>query len=665
MAGYLYNNNSRHSSRSREDDGRDWYTSEGDPVPSSSQPSSVYADCPETVARPYLEGISRPGSVSDHVRAIDKPDLHSTRLHNLPSRPPPREPRAMRKDQYFREVTPLLKPPVSPTPSYYALSMQSPAHIPDPASSRKLLILDLNGTLVHRAPRALRSQPTESGGPVQRLRPVHPRPYMPAFRAYLFAPETKTWLDVMVWSSAQPHSVADMVDKCFGEHKTELVAVWARDTLGLSANHYSARHFVVLHPLDLACRSFALEWCTHFSTNKLICWLQDSKVQTVKDLNKPWSQLPALLTPLPPSPHPSEASTPRSDRSPSPPTSSAPGASAVAAHRHSASTTLLLDDSPLKAAMQPYNHVCIGEYSGERRTKDLESLQKQRDWEAMEAAREQLQIQAPMSQQQDAPRRSELRRDSPEELPQADADEADLKKRKRKASRRDGSVDAHAEDDTSSATTSVPDIHSPSPDGTKYDGAVPSHKRKRKSKRQKTLEALAQCADVERPEEVYDVTLLAVVGVLEEIKHQYNVAAWIRTGGLWGQQRPDLSPEQNVPSEPRAAGADASDKAISADGEGRKRKKEKRNRRMVNVDGKGGVEMKAGNDQMTNAVLNSRENSPVRETVERASDEVLSGNATAEVPIWFRSLDTMSFWAGKGREALIALGIPVEHGIDH
>jgi hypothetical protein len=43
----------------------------------------------------------------------------------------------------------------------------------------------------------------------------------------------------MVWSSAQPHSVADMVDKCFGERKEELVAVWARDTLGLDEQAYS------------------------------------------------------------------------------------------------------------------------------------------------------------------------------------------------------------------------------------------------------------------------------------------------------------------------------------------------------------------------------------------------------------------------------------------
>ena len=127
-----------------------------------------------------------------------------------------------------------------------------------------------------------------------KLRTAHPRPYLPSFRKYLFAPETQAWLDVMVWSSAQPHSVQGMVDRVFGSGvyentvgksvlpsasapavdrnshhgaatkqavisaeqevevketgtsggvetttvKPRLLAVWARDTLGLSETHY-------------------------------------------------------------------------------------------------------------------------------------------------------------------------------------------------------------------------------------------------------------------------------------------------------------------------------------------------------------------------------------------------------------------------------------------
>ena len=147
-----------------------------------------------------------------------------------------------------RSVTP--PPSQAPSASYLALAEQDPSRVEDPALSRKLLVLDLNGTLLHRSPHNFRPKSgyhpggeddrkrDRHGHFLPRLRPVHPRPYMPAFRDYLFHPTTKEWLDVMVWSSAQPHSVDDMVDKCFGEHRNHLLAIWARDTLGLSNDHY-------------------------------------------------------------------------------------------------------------------------------------------------------------------------------------------------------------------------------------------------------------------------------------------------------------------------------------------------------------------------------------------------------------------------------------------
>ncbi|KAI0338112.1 hypothetical protein BDW22DRAFT_1303235, partial [Trametopsis cervina] len=210
-----------------------------------------------------------------------------------------------------RPVTP--PPPQPPSLDYLEIANELPQPLSPGTTQRKLLILDLNGTLVHRsAPggRRNRNEPPppadKHGRPQPRLRAVHPRPYMPAFRSYLFAPETKSWLDVMIWSSAQPHSVADMASRCFGTQTEDLLAVWARDTLGLSEEHYHR------------------------------------KVQTVKDLNIPWSKLDAHT------------------------------------HAHSALTTLLLDDSPRKAERQPYNHFCVPEYSGEMRVKDLEALRIER-----------------------------------------------------------------------------------------------------------------------------------------------------------------------------------------------------------------------------------------------------------------------------------------------
>lgn len=153
-----------------------------------------------------------------------------------------------------RTPTPIPPPSISPSPSYILESNKPSIALASPASSRKLLVLDLNGTLVFRSPHRPRTtrrpyrpynngysnDPYSSFDPntARPLRTVHARPYMPSFASYLFHPTTRTWLDTMVWSSAQPHSVADMVSRCFGERQDELVAIWARDTLGLEEKDY-------------------------------------------------------------------------------------------------------------------------------------------------------------------------------------------------------------------------------------------------------------------------------------------------------------------------------------------------------------------------------------------------------------------------------------------
>jgi hypothetical protein len=136
-------------------------------------------------------------------------------------------------------------PPSAQGPSLEYITISGdPSHLlTDPTSSRKLLVLDLNGTLLHRSPHSNKSRPRYPlpglEGFQPRLRSVHPRPYLPPFKSYIFHPSTKEWLDVMVWSSAQPHSVHDMVDKCFRGEEDNFVAVWARDTLGLPQHLYS------------------------------------------------------------------------------------------------------------------------------------------------------------------------------------------------------------------------------------------------------------------------------------------------------------------------------------------------------------------------------------------------------------------------------------------
>jgi hypothetical protein len=146
------------------------------------------------------------------------------RLHPLPQRPSP---------------GPLLPRRTNPTTEYIEISHQPPSHLLDPAISRKLIILDLNGSLVLRGAHTGRAPGRAFDNSTQpRLRPVHPRPYLKTFTTYLLHDETKKWLDTMVWSSAQPHSVHDMVGKAFLQRKDELTAVWARDTLGLTTEEY-------------------------------------------------------------------------------------------------------------------------------------------------------------------------------------------------------------------------------------------------------------------------------------------------------------------------------------------------------------------------------------------------------------------------------------------
>lgn len=118
--------------------------------------------------------------------------------------------------------------PAAPSPSYLATSLTPSHHLlpPHPALP-KLLILDLNGTLLHRS---------RSRSHIH----IHPRPYLPTFIHFALH-HARAWLDTMVWSSAQPQNVNDMVERCFGRRgKAELVGVWARDKLGLSRAEYRA-----------------------------------------------------------------------------------------------------------------------------------------------------------------------------------------------------------------------------------------------------------------------------------------------------------------------------------------------------------------------------------------------------------------------------------------
>ncbi|KAF9494543.1 hypothetical protein BDN71DRAFT_1448731 [Pleurotus eryngii] len=253
-------------------------------------------------------------------------------LRNLPPRPaeerraksssPPRHESKLPPREPAADRAPPSQAPVKeqePTSQYLDMTLKPSVTLSKPTDLRKLLVLDLNGTLVLRSPykpppKGSTHNPYANPYAPRPLRTVLPRPFLPSFREYLFHRRTKEWLDTMVWSSAQPHSVEDMVRRAFcdpelagAKSKDELVssgrlvAVWARDTLGLPSDAYF------------------------------------QKTQTTKNLETPWKHFQ--------------------------------GSEGV---QHSASSTLLLDDSPLKARLQPWNHLCVKEYTSEMRLADLQ-----------------------------------------------------------------------------------------------------------------------------------------------------------------------------------------------------------------------------------------------------------------------------------------------------
>jgi len=267
----------------------------------------------------------------------------------------------------------------------------------------------------------------------------------------------------MVWSSAQPHSVDDMVDKVFGASKSELKAVWNRKSLGLSEAEYH------------------------------------QKTLTTKDLTKPWNLFTSALSPV--EGHPAGLSHSETI--------------------HSALTTLLLDDSPHKATLQPYNHVCIPEYGSTRRQHDLQSLLATR----------------------------------------GSKDGKQSKKAKQK-----NQVETHLVG-------------------------------------QLVLESSSQESAEKEP---YDVMLLAIIGVLEAVKLQSNVAGWIRNGGLWDVKHPGA-----------ADVGDAPDTVVST-----------------------------GNDE-------SSTSDPI----------VTSEQAHLQAKMWFDDSLVLAYWVAQGRRALMDLGIQVVHGV--
>ncbi|KAJ2228777.1 hypothetical protein IWW45_006467 [Coemansia sp. RSA 485] len=87
---------------------------------------------------------------------------------------------------------------------------------------KQLIVLDLNGTLVHRSAK------------VDGVRKTKARPGLSAFLSFAL----KNFA-VMVWSSAQPGSIVSMLNSGFGAHAQDLVRVWDRRFCDLDGSYFS------------------------------------------------------------------------------------------------------------------------------------------------------------------------------------------------------------------------------------------------------------------------------------------------------------------------------------------------------------------------------------------------------------------------------------------
>ncbi|KAG2223452.1 hypothetical protein INT45_001200 [Circinella minor] len=163
-----------------------------------------------------------------------------------------------------------LLPNQAPSQSYLTTSQEPSKLLTDPMDKKKkLIILDLNGTLASRTPNR---------------QSMYVRPYQDQFLDYIFK-----YFKVMVWSSAQPHSVTHMC-QLFGAYEEKLLRMWDRRYFNLSTSNYNR------------------------------------KSQTIKDLEIVWKGLGEE-------------------------------------NEFDATNTILIDDSPAKAIVQPYNSIHLSEFN--------------------------------------------------------------------------------------------------------------------------------------------------------------------------------------------------------------------------------------------------------------------------------------------------------------
>jgi hypothetical protein len=348
-------------------------------------------------------------------------------------------------------------------------------------------------------------------------------------------------------------------------------------------------------------------------------------VVTIKDLSKPWAAFNAgSLEPL-------------NDTHSKLPSKSRTGSIPPTPQIYSALSTLLVDDSPEKCVLQPYNHLCVPEYDGQRMHASGLAKWKAEVFDSGRAIS------------------TKIPDDGEEALSKSDS-----------LLKEDNSqVDSHFS----------PEDNAPEPTSTKDKHPTEKTKGAKKSKKRAEREKKA----LELPEDdstQMDQVMLALVGIFDTIKYETNVAAWVKNGGLWAEFKPvvtSITDDTKNGSEVRSAGNDA--RTISED--------DSRHSQVILPERSSAPATSpppSSPRPLSSPPASHRKSkspSPVLEGIYRppalrSSSQNASINpdantelrrVTESLPMWFDSVEIVEYWANIGREVLERLGIPIEDGV--
>jgi len=352
---------------------------------------------------------------------------------------------------------------------------------------------------------------------------------------------------------------------------------------------------------------------------------------------------------------------------------------------HSALTTLLIDDSPLKAALQPWNHLCIKEYVANMRTSDLNVA----NWEAarrrLHESREALERE--IRRKEDLKRKeeeeAELRKRTAEKLVNDAINNPENTKVIREVAMINGKMvgEEHLVKKIAKEVVMVKGemVGENKDEGSQSELSAKNKRRKEKRFAQKEAmlvvkeeiknetaydeeieegeidnteldqehESEEMRLDALAPEMKYDETILAVIGVLDHLKCESSVAGWMRHGGLL-----DLKEAK-----------DAS--RLSEFPHGSPSKK----RRLNKPDTLHGTEQASSpatlppSSSQGHPSRNDHHSSSPPTSPSQTGVPTTSKGTPPPPSLWFERPAVMSYWADRGRRALEVLGIPAESGI--